>query len=68
MRWSDDENDGSEPMGMYGNDPVYSVAELMLIAGNNPDPDSEFGGEDEQHWCACAECSIMHTLVNAMCS
>ena len=55
-------------MGMYGNDPVYSVAELMLIAGNNPDPDSEFGGEDEQHWCACAECSIMHTLVNAMCS
>ena len=53
------------------------IRHLMLIAGNNPDPDSESEGEEDGelsssrlenlHWCTCAECSMMPTLVDAKC-
>ena len=75
---SESENAGSdsEAEGMYGNEPEYMAAELLLLSDEaNISTDSEGGrGGDlnssrleNMHWCTCAECSIMPTLPESKC-
>ena len=74
---SESENAGSdsEPEGMYGNEPEYTAAELLLLSDEaNISTDSEGRGSDlnssrleNMHWCTCAECSIMPTLPESKC-
>ena len=73
---SENADSDSEPKGMYGNEPEYTAAELLLLSDEaNISTDSEGGrGSDldssrleNMHWCTCAECSIMPTLPESKC-
>ena len=69
---SENADSDSVPEGMYGNEPEYTAAELLLLSDEaNISTDSEGDLDSSRleniHWWTCVECSIMPTLPESKC-